>query len=110
MDERDVDEAECRGEPRGEASAVDGVDASKSEVDAVIVLLNKGFLEEEKLAAVVEAILDSLSGKWLEAGEGGRERGSGVEWDRRENDSFSPTAQRRIVSLQCCQTVAYRAN
>jgi len=58
MDDSDVDEAELRGEPsRGEAAAVEGVEASKSDSESVMVRLSNDFLEAGRLEDVMAAIL-----------------------------------------------------
>lgn len=84
MDDRDVDEAELRAEPRGEAAAVEGVEASKSDRESVMVRLSNDFLEAGRLEDVTAAIFEQLSGNYLEKGRGKgairRERNGRTTW------------------------------
>jgi hypothetical protein len=59
MDDREVEEAEAWAEPRGEAAAVEGVEASMS--DSVMVRFSKDFLEAGRLEDVVAAIVQASS-------------------------------------------------
>jgi hypothetical protein len=57
MDDRDVDEAELRADPRGEAAAVEGVEESKSDSESVMVRFSNDFREAGRLEDVVAAMI-----------------------------------------------------